>query len=134
FENIVRFWTWVFGLSGEKHVSFANTVVSPPGYLQLFLTELPEIVLVGILLSFLLVVWKVLSGKIDVTTVLLVSVAGTVVAWLGMLSMSEKQTWRYALPVVPLMYLFAGGGCWLIMEKVFKKKQLIVAASSILVF
>lgn len=109
-ENLVRFWTWVAGLSGEKHAAY-GTVWSPPefGYLSLYWSELPTAVLLGILLGlvFLFVDWRRKSFDDRETLSIVLAAIAVVILWTLPLSVSAKQTLRYVMPVIPAVYLFA---------------------------
>ncbi len=109
-ENLIRFWTWVAGLSGEKHKAY-GTVWSPPeyGYLSLYVSQLPTVVLIGIFLSivYLLLDYKAGSEESRVRKSIIVSVLALVALWTLPLSISSKQTLRYVVPVLPAIYLFA---------------------------
>ena len=110
-ENVIRFWHWTAGLSEEVHHGFhVDTNLEPVGYFSLFLLRTPFVVVLGILLAiFELVVCAFrktdIRGLRFIGFLLLISLV-----WLLFLSVSDKQSWRYALPVVPFIYIVSAFG------------------------
>ena len=113
FENIVRFWKWSSGLSSMTHKAYGH-VVAPIqyGYGWLLLTNLPALALFGVLCGAVAWVRKFLNVRRAeiIATIGLCVIAPLV--WMIFLSASAKQSWRYALPVVPLIYTFAAFGLY----------------------
>lgn len=115
-ENIVRFWCWVFGLSNEHHKAYGiDWEPQPYGYLSLYLSRLTDLDLFLIVLTFCILLYQIFGkrlvtplAKAKVLQVLLLIT--TVVLWTVPLSFSAKQTFRYVLPVLPLLYLFSSYG------------------------
>ncbi len=111
-ENLIRFWTWVAGLSGEKHKAYGITWDAPEhGYLLLFFSELPSLVCLSALAGICLYLYKLWSEKLDSPRMRFLGISLlTIVCWTVLLSVSAKQTLRYVLPVVPMLYLFSAFG------------------------
>lgn len=110
-ENIVRFWSWVLGLSKVSHVAYGTPLPPPPGgYPGLLISRLPSVAVVLIATGFLsaLLAPRVLRRELapEAARMVLLSVIVSVL-WIAFLSTSSKQTLRYVLPVVPFMYLSA---------------------------
>ncbi|MCB0321929.1 MAG: glycosyltransferase family 39 protein [Bdellovibrionales bacterium] len=113
-ENIIRFWLWVVGLSREKHVGYGITWPAPEGgYLELYLNELPLLCLAGVVLATIFCLWDLRSIRGLRTRermALVVYLPVFVVLWTFPLSISDKQTIRYVMPAVPMVYLLSGFG------------------------
>ena len=120
FENIILFWTWVFGLSGQKHYAYV-AISEPPtyGYVSLLFSELPSVAVLGLVIaifillrsihSFLTTDWK----DEDLREILLpLASAIAVILWIFPLAISDKQSIRYLAPVFPFIYLLVGWGYW----------------------
>lgn len=133
-ENLIRFWFWVFGLSGEKHVSFSHTVVEHHGYLLYMVTETPELILIGFFIAVLAAIYKIVSKSGDTSDALLYLALLIPAIWLGMLSVSAKQTWRYALPVVPFICIASGFGFWLLIKNSKSPRMKKLAVTGLLGF
>jgi 4-amino-4-deoxy-L-arabinose transferase-like glycosyltransferase len=109
-ENFMRFWKWTSGLSSQVHHSF-NKVLPPPegGYWLEFLSVLPELTLFGVFVSILLLL--VGTFKVNLKKYQYYFLAGAwIVIWLSLLSVSSKQSWRYAIPIMPAVAILAAGG------------------------
>lgn len=113
FENLARYWAWVLGLSGTTHDSF-GTVVAPPsyGYIDLLLTELPTSVLLGLVPGIFFVLRRLRKDRRNESSIALLSFLALPILWLAILSISPKQTWRYAIPIVPCIYVIAAFGVY----------------------
>lgn len=110
-ENIIRFWTWAFGLAGTVHQAYGRSWAPPAGgYAGLLGIRLPDLLLAGFVLGVLGIMRCVRRRETDENTVAVVLFALGAVVWLIPLSFSAKQTIRYALPVIPLLWLFAAYG------------------------
>ncbi len=109
-ENFMRFWKWTSGLSHQVHHSF-NKVLPPPegGYWLEFLSVLPELTLFGIGVSLVLLLIAALQANLKKLQYYFLA-AAWIVIWLGLLSVSSKQSWRYAIPVMPAVAILAAGG------------------------
>lgn len=110
-ENLIRYWTWIFSLSSVEHDGF-NYVLQPHpwGYLGFFVSNIPLPTLIGILFFVLLISPKVVvslqNRESRLQLLLLIASFG----WIIPLSVTDKQSWRYALPVVPALYILAASG------------------------
>ena len=109
-ENFIRFWAWTFGLSGEVHHSY-NVVVQPPtgGYWLELATVLPELTLAGLLFTGYIGI-KSVKSRLSLQGIVLLSLAFWILIWLGFLGISAKQSWRYAIPVVPAVLILSAFG------------------------
>lgn len=113
-ENIIGYWTWTFNLSKERHESFGQVWEPLPlGYLGEFLFKTPSVFVFGILLTAfpLWRCWKKRGLAFEQEQ--LATAALLVICfcfWLAPLSMSQKQAYRYAIPVLPCYYLIAAFG------------------------
>jgi 4-amino-4-deoxy-L-arabinose transferase-like glycosyltransferase len=105
-RNLILYWTWVSGLSGVKHEAFGKVFESEDaaGYLTIVGGELPEAALILFLLGALLLVYSLFQQKSE-TTLAKSALLIAVIVWLVFLGTSSKQALRYALPVVPFVYL-----------------------------
>ncbi|MCB0318837.1 MAG: glycosyltransferase family 39 protein [Bdellovibrionales bacterium] len=112
YENFSRFWTWAIGLSKVAHVSFENVALEPPpgGYLALFFTRLPLLVLLGCFFSIFASVHYTFQEKAKEKASFLIFCFLAVIFWSAVLSVSPKQTFRYILPILPLIYIFSAAG------------------------
>ncbi len=111
FENFARYWKWASGLSGESHMSFGH--LKPPtthGYADLAFSELPLICLAGLALAAVFIFPRIIRRKAGEYEFLVLFMLTAAFCWLAVLNISSKQTWRYALPIVPLLYLAAAAG------------------------
>lgn len=111
YENFARFWTWVAGLSGESHDSFGK-ILEPLtfGYVIFFVSELPVLTLLGVVVGLAVLIKRILQGssssqKIQPELFLFLFIP---IIWITILSVSDKQAWRYALPTLGCIYLFVG--------------------------
>lgn len=111
YENIIRFWTWTAGLSGEIHRAYGHDWdAEPAGYLLLLLTRLPELTLAGIVLGLFYLVKRLLVEKEKFSAATLTIHSLCAFFWMLILNTSSKQTWRYASPTLPSLYLLASYG------------------------
>lgn len=110
-ENLIRFWTWAFGLSHEAARAFVTNVpiaVHPDGYLELALAHLPSAIslaAVGGCVAFLFRRYR-LHISVEGTTLLTLLVT-LLLFWFVFLGMADKQSWRYALPILVCVYWLA---------------------------
>ncbi|MCB0338600.1 MAG: hypothetical protein KDD53_03300, partial [Bdellovibrionales bacterium] len=110
-ENIIRFWTWAAGLSHEKHMSFGHMYKPVEfGYLTFFLSEATSLGLIGIFLGILFLIGKIRTFNLDKISVFVIFLLSSSAIWMAFLSVSSKQGWRYAIPVLPLLYVVAALG------------------------
>ncbi len=104
-ENLSRFWAWAFGLSNEIHKAYGILVDPPPyGYIGILVRDLTPITIFGLFFSFIfgifLVFKKYAVGRDETFGLILISTI-----WIIVLSASSKQTIRYLMPVLCLMFL-----------------------------
>ena len=131
-ENIIRFWSWVLGLSSVAHTAYGRTLPAPPGgYPFLFLTRVPSLMVLafiaGTLGLFATRGRALRSVPESVSKLLLLSVI-VVFIWTGLLSTSSKQTFRYILPTIPFLYLI---GLVLLRGALANVDRRLIAAASI---
>lgn len=111
YENQIRFWTWAFGLKEVHHAAHGIVQISAAtSYLTLFFVRNQEIFIFSILMG-VFGIWPMLKKRQTSNSelfVLLCILASFV--WLLGLSASTKRTWRYALPVLPLLSVVAAYG------------------------
>jgi len=111
FETTARFWKWASGLSGEQHMSFGHLKVpTTHGYFDFFISEMPTITLIAMGLSLIFLVLKFRKEGRGGGAVFLLFAFLVPLLWIFPLNLSSKQTWRYAIPVVPVMYVLVGFG------------------------
>ncbi len=106
-ENLIRFWLWVGGLSHEIHKSFNH--VYPPmagGYLGFAWAFLPPLTTAAFVIGGGRIFIQRSRAVQSSDQFLLLAFLVTIL-WCLPLSFSDKQSWRYALPMVPLVYLIA---------------------------
>lgn len=110
-ENAARYWSWAAGLSGLAHDGYGHSWPSPHmGYITLLLASLPEGVLLGVALSLASLVILLVRARYDERTLFVFFLAIAIALWLTPLQISSKQGWRYALPIVPFLYLLCVWG------------------------
>lgn len=133
-ENIIRFWSWVFGLSSVAHHAYGKTLPAPPGgYPMLFLTRVPSLMVVMLALGMCVTV--VSGGRTlrrlppEWTRLVLFCLIVTLI-WTGLLSVSSKQTFRYILPTIPFLYLT---GTILSLGGVISRPRIFVGAAAVLI-
>lgn len=129
YRNLILFWTWVLGLSSETHNSFGHIVHAPEyGYLTLFYSILPDIILYGFCLGIIGLTLKFKEKKPEVFLIILV-----IVFWIIGLSSSGKQSWRYVMPILPFVYLISA---YVLVSaaSIFKEKTRVIALSLIVCF
>lgn len=110
YENLIRYWTWVLGLSGIKHESFGYSIDRHEwGYLDVLVSHFNLVLLAGLLLGifFTLKMFITRSNKNRDLYFLCLVIS---LIWIVLLNVSSKQTWRYALPVSPFIYLIIAVG------------------------
>ncbi len=108
-ENLIRYPSWAAGLQGEVHRVGAGPVKEPLDYWWLFFTEAPIWLLLGSALSVIALALRIARGERGESLAALVFCGAAPVIWLLFLNVSDKQAWRYAIPCVPLLYLFTVG-------------------------
>lgn len=108
FENLSLYFMRVFALQSVQHVTFHGaTPPIPGGYMMLASVDLPPLVLLAILCAPFLLIPKIRKSLSSSEQQLLVVASVVTFVWILFLSTSSKQAWRYALPVVPQLYLIA---------------------------
>ena len=109
--NMLRFWLRIAGLSRVDHVAYGIHVNALQyGYLELFLTRFPLVIVIGVVLAPFVIYGRWGSFKSETRSFLLFSI-GAIVFWVIFLSFSQKQATRYCLPIVPLLYAIASTTC-----------------------
>ncbi len=118
--NLVRYWLWGAGLGKMEHVAYGRTWEAPEfGYLGMYLTKLPLLIVAGIGASFLSLLAMARNEEVEtreqsaVYALCLVSA----IFWTFLLSLSSKQTLRYAAPVIPGLYVLGGFGILSILQQ-----------------
>lgn len=123
-ENIARYWSWAAGLSGLAHDGFGHRWPSPTyGYFSLIAASLPELVLVGLLLGLVALAVCALRGERSERICLLGFILVFAVLWCIPLQTASKQGWRYALPVVPFLYLLCAYGYWSAVQLLAERRK-----------
>ena len=106
-ENIIRYWTWAFGLSGHSHHAYGVVKKPPPfGYVGIILRDLSPIAHIGLIGGSMLSFRNMLRFKDD-KHISLFSIVLIFVIWTIVLSVSSKQTIRYILPVYSLSFFLS---------------------------
>lgn len=102
-DNISRFWAWAFGIAKISHEAYGVSFEPVKyGYLQILGTQLGEIELFGFALGlFLLRKNHVIQGIFFISLI-----------WVGLISVSGKQTVRYLAPILPFISIIAASGYW----------------------
>lgn len=136
-ENVVRYWTWVLGLSHETYRAFVSNVtvnVHPHGYHELAFMHLPSLVTVCAILGLLGLARSQLWRRCPLH---LIPLLGVIVAlpilWGLLLSSSEKQSWRYAMPVLFCIYFLAGIGVIKVVGRYLPQPRAVVVLAGILI-
>ncbi len=114
-ENIIRYWGWVFGLSGVKHDGFGQHETQHPlRYFGLFLSSVSPIIVAAFLIAVVKLISQLISHfklkSLSKESHFLLFIFTITIIWLLPLSISPKQSWRYALPIVPFIYTLAAFG------------------------
>ena len=111
-------------MSSVAHEGFGGLIPPPPlRYLGLMLTELPPVPLFGLIVGLTYLAARIYrEGASRDLGILTLSVA-LVTTWCGILSVSPKEGWRYAIPSLPFMYLIAGYGIVSLLSKLLKEKR-----------
>jgi hypothetical protein len=108
FENLALYWMRVFSLSSVEHQSFQGIAPSiPGGYISLAIADLPPLVIITLALLPLTLIPKVRRALSDSEKQLMILAVIVSVVWILLLSTSSKQAWRYAMSVVPQLYIVA---------------------------
>jgi hypothetical protein len=125
-ENLVRFWTWVLGLSRMRHHAYGHEVTAPTGgYLQLMFSRLPSHITIAVVTGLVLLVlqhrrhrWRLKDAPLEEThdelsrqrqtTDDLLLIVCYCLALGFLLSASPKQTFRYLMPAATGLYLIVG--------------------------
>ena len=137
-ENIVRFWCWVAGLSEVKHAAYNRTLPPPPGgYLGLLFVRLPSVAIVCFVVGLMALVLRfrqlLLEAKSARQGAMLLLAAVSLVCWVGLLSVSSKQTIRYLVPALPGVYLLAAFGVAVVMRRLTAQKSLQLLCGGVVV-
>lgn len=108
FENLALYWTRVFALSSVQHESFQG--IAPPipgGYIALAIADLPPLVIITLAFLPLTLIPKVRRTLSESEKQVALMAFIVSIAWLCLLSASSKQAWRYAMSIVPQLYILA---------------------------
>ena len=110
-ENFIRLYTRIDQLKGMGHFAYGTFhKVSKGGYLVLYLTRLPDLVLLGIALFILSMFSSSMRKSLCENKKLsrnLFYVSVIAFVWTLILGVSSKQTIRYVLPIEFVFYLFS---------------------------
>ncbi len=126
YENLFRFGKWVLNLKGRDFDAGGEWSVAQFGYAELYYRMLPELVIFGCLFALFIIITAIIAAlfkrkglkqpvKQPVFAFLLI---GTATLWTIPLSMSLKQDYRYVMPVIPLLYIFASWGIVSLVQKI----------------
>ncbi len=121
YENMIRYWTWAVGLSGERHQAFGYVVDRLKwGYLDVLFSHFNPLLLLGLLLGILVALRNLFrsSSGVDRVTALTLLLIPTI--WILLLNISSKQTLRYALPVIAPLYMLIALGLYSGLAAVFR--------------
>lgn len=133
-ENLIRFWTWVSGLSHTAHTAYGVEWANPRfGYLGLMFSRMPTLALLGIGIFAIYLIVDLWRDKFNEEQALNLFLAIVPLAFLAFLNTSNKQTWRYALPIVPLLYLMAAIGYTRIIKLTAQASHKCAALISLLI-
>ncbi len=109
-ENIIRFWLWVAGLSTETHDAFGYRWEDTGGYIKMFFTKVPSIIIIGSVLGLLVTISRLFKGEEREKVFLSLVMLLLLVLWVAPLTTSTKQAFRYAAPSLIGIYTLAGIG------------------------
>jgi len=108
FDNVIRFWAWAFGIAKMSHVAY-GAILEPVkyGYLQILLTQLSEIEIIG----FCLGVFFLRKNPF------LLAFLAVIFVWGGFISISSKQTVRYIAPILPFIFIISANGYYALLKR-----------------
>ncbi|NLF24733.1 MAG: hypothetical protein GX589_03640 [Deltaproteobacteria bacterium] len=111
-ESLVYYYYLVLGFAHARHSGYGYQWEPPPyGYPGLFFSKIPSLALAGFAVCFLTLgkaeQWK---GEYRERSFFVLLATFSVLSWVGLLSVADKQAWRYAMPVLPGVYLVAAIG------------------------
>ena len=113
-KNFAGYWMWALGLSGEAHFAYGRYWAPPPtGYVGMAAHKLPSLVLLGLAIACLALVRLFRHLREDRSLQQLAIIGyflGIFGLWIFGLSVADKQAYRYAMPVLPGIYLLAALG------------------------
>lgn len=135
-DNLIRFWIWVAGLSKVPSTSFASGhLVAPPrfGYFALIFENVSDLQLCGSIVGLIFIAKNGLQGRITRNFELAFISIVLALIWLGVLNISPKQSWRYALPVLFGISMLAAYGYMQLFEVLKKGLSIEKARKVILV-
>lgn len=113
FENMTRYWTWAFGLSGEVHNAYGRVWEPPPlGYWGYIGRHLPSLPLLGLGAALIYLVRSIASRRCGEREKFVFACLLHAVVWALILGVSSKQTVRYIMPAWPTIYLAAAWGIY----------------------
>ncbi len=116
-EGIIRFWSWTFGLSKTAHIAYGKTYEGASGgYIALIMHETSLVILSLILLDVLFLTYSLVRGPLQSKDRKKLYLFIISIVWVGILSVSSKQTIRYILPIFPCMYLLASDFVWKVFD------------------
>ncbi len=121
FENLTRYWTWAFGLSGEVHKAYGRTWDPPAfGYWGVIFKQLPSISLIGLGASLILLFAAPVRSDSGRAQRFVFACLLHAAVWALILGVSSKQTVRYIIPAWPTLHMAAAWGlveAWRILAK-----------------
>ncbi|MCB0338097.1 MAG: glycosyltransferase family 39 protein, partial [Bdellovibrionales bacterium] len=127
YENFIRFWTWAGGLSHEQKVAYASLKRVPPppgGYWATLYASVPSLFIPFLVIGIISFAYSLYKKRVsEKTAFIFLCLVGSIL-WLLMLNVSPKQSWRYLLPVVPLLYVVLGVGVFDLVRGFFASKNL----------
>jgi hypothetical protein len=95
--------------------------------------HLPALVSIGALIGFVFVMHAWIRKKANFLALFFILASLLIGIWFVLLQESAKASWRYALPIVPYLYVFAAYGWWHFAKLVsFHRKMFAFALCGIL--
>ena len=111
FANLARLWSRTAGFSHAVHEAYGHKdVAATQGYLQRLFCSLPPLCVIGVLLSLPLSLREYRREGATERLMFLWFNTLAILCWILPLSVASKQAFRYALPVLPCIYILAGYG------------------------
>ena len=140
-ENLIRYWTWVFGLQSMGHESYTVRPLAPDlSYWSLLVNRMPVLILSGVGLGLMKLAFRSANfrERFSSRERLLLFSAILFVVWPLVMEVSTKRTMRYLLPIFPSIMLLAAEG-WLSLVEVIEvkfqsTKRQLQSASAVILF